>query len=67
MKYLPTIIPDVVTVFPAEDLSRLLVELINNVPQERLKRQKMMCVNDIVHSNLFSLPGYHIIHLVILF
>ncbi|XP_014661425.1 PREDICTED: dedicator of cytokinesis protein 1-like [Priapulus caudatus] len=56
MKYLPSVIPDVLTVFSAEDLSRLLVELINNVPQERLKRQKMMCVNDIVHSSLFAIP-----------
>lgn len=33
--------------------STLLMELINNLPPQRLAKQKMMTVNDIVHSQLF--------------
>jgi dedicator of cytokinesis protein 1 len=33
--------------------SGLLTELINKLPPNRLTKQKMMTVNDIVHSKLF--------------
>jgi len=33
--------------------SGLLTELINKLPQSRLMKQKMMTVNDIIHSKLF--------------
>jgi dedicator of cytokinesis protein 1 len=33
--------------------SGLLTELINKLPPNRLTKQKMMTVNDIVHSRLF--------------
>ena len=33
--------------------SGLLTELINKLPPNRLMKQKMMTVNDIIHSKLF--------------
>nr|CAD7394074.1 unnamed protein product [Timema cristinae] len=53
LKYLPSTIPDILTVFNCTQLSTLLAELINTVPHNRLTKQKMMTVNDIVHSRLF--------------
>lgn len=32
------------------------MELINNVPKARLTKQKMMTIDDVVHSPLFYLP-----------
>ncbi|XP_069695131.1 dedicator of cytokinesis protein 1 isoform X3 [Periplaneta americana] len=54
LKYLPFTIPDILTVFSATELSALLTELINKLPPNRLTKQKMMTVNDIVHSKLFQ-------------
>ncbi|KAL1137917.1 hypothetical protein AAG570_009612 [Ranatra chinensis] len=56
LKYLPSTIPDILQVFSATKLSQLLAELINNVPSQRLTKQKMMTLNDIVHSPLFLKP-----------
>ncbi|XP_033607516.1 dedicator of cytokinesis protein 1 isoform X3 [Cryptotermes secundus] len=53
LKFLPFTIPDILTVFSATELSGLLTELINKLPPTRLTKQKMMTVNDIVHSKLF--------------
>nr|CAD7428799.1 unnamed protein product [Timema monikensis] len=53
LKYLPSTIPDILSVFNCTQLSTLLAELINTVPHNRLTKQKMMTVNDIVHSRLF--------------
>ncbi|XP_049862449.1 dedicator of cytokinesis protein 1 isoform X3 [Schistocerca gregaria] len=55
LKYLPSTIPDILEVFSATQLSELLKELINKLPPNRLTKQKMMTVNDIVHSKLFLL------------
>ncbi|KAJ9589857.1 hypothetical protein L9F63_017012, partial [Diploptera punctata] len=54
LKYLPSTIPDILTVFDAKQLSILLTELINKLPPNRLTKQKMMTVNDIIHSKLFQ-------------
>lgn len=56
LKYFPATIPDILHVFDKEQLSHIITELINNLPPERLTKQKMMCVNDIVHSELFAYP-----------
>ncbi|KFM70970.1 Dedicator of cytokinesis protein 1, partial [Stegodyphus mimosarum] len=56
LKYFPYAIPDVLSVFDGKELSNILVELISNVPKDRLTKQKMMCVNDLVHSALFKIP-----------
>ena len=34
-----------------------MVEFINNVPKERLTKQKLKCIDDLVHSKLFAMPG----------
>ncbi|GLG95600.1 uncharacterized protein GBIM_02534 [Gryllus bimaculatus] len=53
LKYLPYTIPDILSVFDAVHLSELLTEIINKLPQNRLPTQKLMTINDIVHSDLF--------------
>jgi len=37
--------------------SGILIEFINSVPKERLIRHKMQCINDLVHSPVFLIPG----------
>ncbi|XP_064466141.1 dedicator of cytokinesis protein 1-like [Ornithodoros turicata] len=57
LKYFPATIPDILHVFDSDQLSHIITELINSLPPERLTKQKMMCVNDIVHSELFQFPS----------
>ncbi|XP_068114977.1 dedicator of cytokinesis protein 1 [Hyperolius riggenbachi] len=54
LKYLPTIVNDVKLVFDPKELSKLFTDFILNVPRERLVRQKLYCLIEIVHSDLFS-------------
>ncbi|RXM31390.1 hypothetical protein EOD39_7028 [Acipenser ruthenus] len=54
LKYLPTIVNDVKLVFDPKELSKLFTEFILKVPQGRLLRQKLHCLIDIVHSDLFT-------------
>lgn len=56
MKYFPFAIPDILSVYDGKELSLVLTDLINNVPVDRLTKQKMTCVNDIVHCALFKNP-----------
>ncbi|XP_065221520.1 dedicator of cytokinesis protein 2 isoform X3 [Planococcus citri] len=56
LKYLPPTIPDILTVFSPIKLSSLLMELINGLPPNRLTKQKMMTIDDIIHSPLFLIP-----------
>lgn len=56
LKYLPSCVPDILTVFNAKQLSYHLLELIAAVPPGRLTKQKMMTIDDIVHSQLFKMP-----------
>lgn len=37
--------------------SQLMVEFVNNVPGDRLQRQKMKFIDDLVHSPLFKDQG----------
>ena len=53
LKYFPFALTDILCVFDEKELSYILTDLINNVPLDRLTKQKMMCVNDIVHCELF--------------
>ncbi|KAI8499441.1 Dedicator of cytokinesis protein 2 [Branchiostoma belcheri] len=55
LRYVPTVIPDVITVFDPKELSLLLKDFINNIPPDRLVKQKVQCMNNIVHSDLFRL------------
>lgn len=55
LKYLPCAIPDILTVFNPKKLSRILVNIINSVPIDKLRTQKMACIKDILHSqSLFN-------------
>ncbi|OCT71603.1 dedicator of cytokinesis protein 1 isoform X2 [Xenopus laevis] len=54
LKYLPAIINDVKLVFDPKELSKLFTDFILNIPKERLVRQKLYCLIEIVHSDLFS-------------
>ncbi|RVE59766.1 hypothetical protein OJAV_G00191790, partial [Oryzias javanicus] len=53
LKYIPTIVNDVKLVFDPKDLSKLFTEFILKVPAGRLVKQKLDCLIDIVHSDLF--------------
>ena len=37
-------------------ISALLVKIISNLPGNRLAKQKMMTIDDIIHSPLFLIP-----------
>ncbi|XP_055899924.1 dedicator of cytokinesis protein 1-like isoform X3 [Biomphalaria glabrata] len=57
LKYMSCVIGDVITVFDKIELSHLLVQFINNVPLERLTKQKMKCIDQIILSDLFIEPA----------
>uniref|UniRef100_A0A7N8XJJ8 Dedicator of cytokinesis 1 n=1 Tax=Mastacembelus armatus TaxID=205130 RepID=A0A7N8XJJ8_9TELE len=54
LKYIPTIVNDVKLVFDPKELSKLFTEFIIKVPVGRLVKQKLDCLIDIVHSDLFT-------------
>ena len=55
LKYLPFAIPDILSVFNSKKLSLILINIINSVPIDSLRSQKMACILDILHSkNLFN-------------
>ncbi|KAL0128387.1 hypothetical protein PUN28_003578 [Cardiocondyla obscurior] len=53
LKYLPTTIPHLLRVYSGKQLSTILTDLLVTLPTGRLTKQKMMTVNDIVHSPVF--------------
>ncbi|XP_028816915.1 dedicator of cytokinesis protein 1 isoform X3 [Denticeps clupeoides] len=54
LKYLPTIVNDVKHVFDPKELSKLFTEFTLKVPVGKLVKQKLSCLIDIVHSDLFT-------------
>ncbi|CAH1782976.1 unnamed protein product [Owenia fusiformis] len=56
LKYLPSTLSDLMTVCDKRELSNMLVRFIQTVPADRLTKQKMLCLNDIVHSDIFLDP-----------
>ncbi|XP_073773974.1 dedicator of cytokinesis protein 1 isoform X3 [Danio rerio] len=54
LKYVPTIVNDLKLVFDPKELSKLFSEFILKVPLGRLVKQKLHCMIDIVHSDLFT-------------
>ncbi|XP_034937564.1 dedicator of cytokinesis protein 1 isoform X2 [Chelonus insularis] len=53
LKYIPSTIPHLLQVYSGKKLSLILTDLLTTLPSGRLTKQKMMTVNDIVHSPLF--------------
>ncbi|XP_023288564.1 dedicator of cytokinesis protein 1 isoform X2 [Orussus abietinus] len=53
LKYLPTTVPHLLRVYSGKQLSTILTDLLVTLPPGRLTKQKMMTINDIVHSPLF--------------
>ncbi|XP_044753163.1 dedicator of cytokinesis protein 1 [Coccinella septempunctata] len=56
LKFLPSTINEILLVFNHKELSEFLCEMLRKIPVGRLTKQKMMTVNDIVHSQLFLYP-----------
>ncbi|XP_059352590.1 dedicator of cytokinesis protein 1-like isoform X2 [Daphnia carinata] len=56
LKYIPCAIPDLVLVIDEKQLSTSLADIVTSVPAGRLNNQKMMTLNDMVHSQLFLKP-----------
>lgn len=44
-------------IFSLLNFSKLLVEFFDNMQPERLSKQKMKSINDLVHSELFKRTG----------
>uniref|UniRef100_A0A665TXY5 Dedicator of cytokinesis 5 n=1 Tax=Echeneis naucrates TaxID=173247 RepID=A0A665TXY5_ECHNA len=56
LKYLPSIINDIQTVFDPVELSILLAKFIESIPDSQLVRQKLGCMCKMVESDLFRQP-----------
>ncbi|KAM7391671.1 hypothetical protein PAMP_022339 [Pampus punctatissimus] len=56
LKYLPSIINDIQTVFDSVELSVLLTKFIESIPDSQLVRQKLGCMCKMVESDLFRQP-----------
>uniref|UniRef100_A0A8D0SN08 Dedicator of cytokinesis 1 n=1 Tax=Sus scrofa TaxID=9823 RepID=A0A8D0SN08_PIG len=57
LKYLPTIVNDVKLVFDPKELSKMFTDFILNVPMGLLTIQKLYCLIEIIHSDLFTQHG----------
>ncbi|XP_068248219.1 dedicator of cytokinesis protein 2 isoform X7 [Palaemon carinicauda] len=56
LKYITTTIPDIMSNFDPVSMSAILVKMIDNLDHKRIPKQKLMTMNDIIHSELFKIP-----------
>ncbi|XP_042238025.1 dedicator of cytokinesis protein 1-like isoform X2 [Homarus americanus] len=56
LKYITTTIPDIITNFDPIIMSEILVKMIDNLEPRRIPKQKLMTMNEIIHSELFKIP-----------
>ncbi|XP_066966939.1 dedicator of cytokinesis protein 1 isoform X9 [Macrobrachium rosenbergii] len=56
LKYITTTIPDIMSNFDPVTMSAILVKMIDNLDHKRIPKQKLMTMNDIIHSELFKIP-----------
>ncbi|XP_022903729.1 dedicator of cytokinesis protein 1 isoform X3 [Onthophagus taurus] len=56
LKYLPSTTPDILQVYEPRKLSIFYCNLLNTIPNNKLTKQKMMTINELVHSQLFQYP-----------
>ncbi|XP_009892091.1 PREDICTED: dedicator of cytokinesis protein 2-like [Charadrius vociferus] len=54
LKYLPSILEDVFGIFDSSALGALLRDFIGNLPPQRLLKQKLQSLTDIVNSTIFQ-------------
>uniref|UniRef100_A0A0A9Z7E6 Dedicator of cytokinesis protein 1 n=1 Tax=Lygus hesperus TaxID=30085 RepID=A0A0A9Z7E6_LYGHE len=55
LRYLPHTFGDLITVFDPLILSEMVTDIIDALPNNRLTKQKMMTLSDIIHSPLFKI------------
>jgi len=56
LKHIPSVIKQIIKIYSPIELSKLLQSFIQCIPTERLNRQKIPCMNDIVKSEVFIIP-----------
>ncbi|KAL3864490.1 hypothetical protein ACJMK2_006169 [Sinanodonta woodiana] len=56
LKNMPATIPDIIKVMNPVEFSQLFVEFLDHVPKNRLRIQKLKCIDDLVQSELFRIP-----------
>ena len=57
MKYIPSVITDTMTQINPIELSQLLKEFVQALPAERLVKQKLECIKDLVFSDIYKKRG----------